>query len=148
VPAGFYYTYKSSTVVNTCPETCRSCNGKGVIFDTDCFYPYTNTPLPDDYTFDYGTICASNSCSNCGHNDCGMVDTSNTVKYKCALTNEWHEAGHTCKDWCGQCLKLFTGTDVPDISDYISLTNLNATGTEESTVEFVNGTNTTEQTAD
>lgn len=148
VPAGFYHQYVSPSVVNTCPETCKSCSGKGVIFDTDCFYPHINTSLPDDYTFSYGTVCGSNSCSNCGHND-GMVYTSNPVKYKCTLTNEWHTADYKCDSWCEQCLKLATGTDVSKkLSDYISLKNLNATGTEDATIEFVNGTNTTEQTSD
>lgn len=141
VPAGFYHTYQPPTVVNTCPETCRSCNGKGVIFDTDCFYPHTNTPLPDDYKFSYGTICGSNSCSNCGHND-GMVYTSNPVKYKCTLTNEWHTSDYKCDSWCEQCLKLFTGTDVSkQLSDYISLTELQATGTEDSTIEGLTKSN-------
>lgn len=148
VPAGFYYQNSLPTAVNTCPETCRSCNGKGVIFDTDCFDPYTNTNLPDDYTFSYGMICGSNSCSNCGHND-GAVYTSNPVKYKCTLTNEWHTSDYKCDSWCEQCLKLFTGTDVSKkLSDYISSKNITATGTEDATIEFVNGTNTTEQTSD
>ncbi len=146
VPAGFYHTYHSGTVVNTCPETCKSCSGKGVIFDTDCFYPHVSTPLPDDYTFGYGTlgtICGMNSCSNCGHND-GMVYTSYPVKYKCTLTNEWHEASYTCKDWCEQCLQLFNGTDVSKtLADCLKVTHLNADRLEDNTVESINQCNIT-----
>jgi hypothetical protein len=161
VPAGFYHQYTSPSVVNTCPETCKSCSGRGVIFDTDCFYPHTNTPLPDDYTFSYDTICGSNSCSNCGHND-GMVYTSNPVKYKCTLNNQYHEAGHTCEEWCEKQLKLMQGepgtfqwmgvdlsvTPRTDVTKLESVCKLNATVLEDATIEFVNGTNTTEQTAD
>ncbi len=140
VPAGFYYQNSAPTVVNTCPETCRSCSGKGVIFEydgSDFISPYT----PND--FNYESLVAMNTCSNCGHND-RMVYTSNPVKYKCTLTNEWHEAGHTCEHWCQQCLQLFTGTDMSEnISGYLKLTSLNADGTEDSTVESINQCNTT-----
>lgn len=143
VPAGFYFNNSAATVLNTCPETCRSCNGKGIIFEyggNDYNSPYT--PYPCDL------LVGTNSCSNCGHND-GMVYTSNPVKYKCTLTNEWHTADYKCDSWCQQFLQLFTGTDVSDkISEYLKYPILNAGGTEDSAVEFINGTNTAEHTAD
>lgn len=97
VPDGFYYTNSAPTVVNTSPETCKSCNGKGIIFEyggndyNNPYTPHTNYP----YDFNYESLVAMNSCSNCGHND-GMVYTSNPVKYKCTLTNGWHTADYKC----------------------------------------------------
>ena len=141
VPAGFYYQNSLPTAVNTCPETCRSCYGKGVIFEyggndyNNPYTPYTN--YPDD--FKYESLVAMNSCSNCGHND-GMVYTSNPVKYKCTLTNEWHTADYKCDNWCAQCLKLFTGT--LDLTGYGPFTNINATGTEDDIIESINQSST------
>lgn len=140
VPAGFYHTYQSTTAVNTSPETCKSCNGRGVIFDTDCFYPHTNTNLPDDYTFGYSTICVGNSCSNCEHND-RMCYTSNPPKWKCTLNGNYHTADYRCEHWAEQQQKYIQGTEVTDLSDYISLTRLNTTGTEDNTIEGLTKSN-------
>lgn len=146
VPAGFYYINSAPTAINTSPEICKSCHGKGVIFEyegNDYNNPYQPvTPYP--YDFNYSTLIAINSCSNCGNND-GMVYTSNPVKYRCTLTGEWHYADHKCDSWCHQTITLLTGTNVSEhLSEYLKMPILNATDEERVIVEYINETNQTE----
>lgn len=101
VPAGFYYQNTSPSVVNTCPELCRSCGGRGVIFDIDVFDK--NKQSNGNLATTHSAI-AVNTCSNCEHND-GMIYTSNPPKWKCTFTNEWHTADYYCPNYSLQTLK-------------------------------------------
>ena len=82
VPCGFYLsqTYDGSSVTDsTSTEVCKSCNGRGIVFD------------------EFGTASKSNSrcCSNCELND-GMMYTSYPAKYRCAISGNYNEGTHTC----------------------------------------------------
>ena len=104
VPTNFYNTYGSPTIVNTTEVTCRSCNGKGVIFDSEAF---DNMPeivakpaviRPGDLGWTY---IDTGSCSSCAHND-GMCYTSHPPQWKCTIENEWHTADHRCDHYSPQ----------------------------------------------
>ena len=153
VPAGFYFTNAAPTVVNTCPETCKSCGGKGIVFDADMFsgnvYNQHHQGDPG-----YMTFQCKGTCSNCEHND-RVCYTSNPVKYKCTLYNTWHEADYRCKHWAEQQQKYLQGTPGTfqwmgvDLSteprtnkeELDSYVRLNATGTEDSTIEGLTKSN-------
>lgn len=83
VPCGFYSSqpYDGSSVTTvTSTEVCRSCHGRGVLFDEFL-----------------GTVSNSfyKCCSNCERND-GMIYMSNPMKYRCTLTGDFHEANYIC----------------------------------------------------
>ena len=83
VPCGFYLsqTYDGSSVTtSTATEVCRSCQGRGVLFDEFL-----------------GTVSNSfhRCCNNCEMND-GMIYMSNPPKYRCTLTGDFNEANHIC----------------------------------------------------
>lgn len=83
VPCGFYLsqTYDGSSVTNsTSTEVCRSCNGRGIIFDE--FVGSTSNSIP-------------RCCSNCEMND-GMVHPSCPPKYSCILCGNFNEGKHKC----------------------------------------------------
>lgn len=139
VPAGFYYTNAAPTVINTSPELCKSCGGKGIVFDAEMFSnSYYETFLPQTLTF-----VAKGTCSNCGNND-GMVYTSNPPKWKCKLDNKWHTADYRCEDWCEQQQIYLQGK--PVMGEWPCTTNcrLNATGTEDTAIEGLTRSNTTD----
>lgn len=83
VPNGFYDVgSNASTTISVTPETCRSCGGKGYIFE----YPYTcQHPVYN--------VCKS--CSICNRND-GMCYTSNPPKYRCTLDGKFYDGHHSC----------------------------------------------------
>lgn len=83
VPCGFYSSqkYDGSSITNsTSTEVCRSCHGRGIIFDEFL-----------------GTVSGLNKrcCSNCEMND-GMVYTSYPPKYRYTLSGNFNEGTHTC----------------------------------------------------
>ena len=126
VPADFYWvagnTYQSTT---TNPAvTCRSCGGKGVIFDSEVFgYRDSNEPIPEKYSLGSLAFFNYKTCSNCAHND-GMVYTSNPPKWKCTLTNEWHEGDFKCDNFADQALVYGKISNLSNINGGITLTPL------------------------
>lgn len=83
VTCGFYssQTYDGSSVTNSnSTEVCRSCNGRGIIFDE--FLGSTSNSI-------------HRYCSNCEMND-GMVYPSYPPKYRCTLSGNFNEGTHTC----------------------------------------------------
>lgn len=83
VPCGFYssQTYDGSSVTNaTSNEVCRSCHGRGIVFDE--FLGSTSNSI-------------HRCCSNCEMND-GVVYTSNPPKYRCTLSGYFNEGTHVC----------------------------------------------------
>lgn len=83
VPYGFYLsqTYDGSFVTHsTSTEVCRSCNGKGFVFDE---------------FFGTAPKRISRCCSNCEMND-GMVYTSYPAKYICTISGYFNEGTHLC----------------------------------------------------
>lgn len=131
VPANFYYNYNSGTAVNTAPVTCKSCGGKGIVFDAEIFgnQNYEQfTPM---------SFVAKGTCYNCNHND-RMVYTPNPPKWKCTLNNEWHEADYRCEHWCEQ--QMFN--DIPSANCIrLQHTHLGIDSASKGDVEFVNGAN-------
>lgn len=84
VPCGFYSSqtyYGSSVTASNSTEVCRSCNGRGIIFDE--FLGSTSNSI-------------HRYCSNCEMND-GMVYPSYPPKYRCTLSGNFNEGTHTCK---------------------------------------------------
>lgn len=82
ISCGFYssQTYDGSSVTgSTSTEVCRSCNGRGIVFD------------------EFGTASKriSRCCSNCELND-GMMYTSYPPKYRCTIFGSYNEGTHTC----------------------------------------------------
>lgn len=141
VASNFYSNYNSGTAVNTFPVTCKSCGGRGIVFDAEMFpRNFYNQQHQGDPG--YMTFVSKGTCSNCNYND-RMVYTSNPPKWKCTLSNEWHTADYRCEHWCEQQQVYLQGV-VDNISDYITLSNLNTTGKKDSTVEQPNATNTTD----
>ncbi len=146
VAEGFYNigsnVYQSTSTNPT--TTCRTCNGKGIVWDAEMFkggcYGHAGPAIVQQGDPGYMTFVAKGTCSNCNHND-GMVYTSNPPKWKCTLSNEWHTADYRCENWAEQQQLLFQGTEVTDLSDFISLTRLNETGTEDSTIEGLTKSN-------
>lgn len=83
VPCGFYssQTYDGSSITNsTSTEVCRSCHGKGIVFDE--FLGSTSNNI-------------SRCCSNCEMND-GRIYLSYPPKYRCTLSGNFNEGKHTC----------------------------------------------------
>lgn len=83
VPCGFYtsQTYDGSSVTgSTSTEVCRSCHGRGIIFDEFL-----------------GTTSGLNQrcCGNCDMTD-GMVYASYPPKYRCTLTGNFNKENHKC----------------------------------------------------
>ena len=83
VPFGFYssQTYdRSSVTSSTSTEVCRSCHGRGIIFDEFL-----------------GTVSGLNQrcCGNCVMND-GMGYPSYPPKYRCTLTGNFNKENHKC----------------------------------------------------
>ena len=135
VPAGFYSTNAAPTVVNTSPEICKSCGGKGVIFDSDTFInPFTMQEPYNKYLNE--SVTSFNSCSNCGNND-GMVYTSNPPKWRCTLDGEWHTGAYCCDYWCEQ--KLFNGIPIENCTR-VQNVHLGVDLASKEDVEFVNDT--------
>ena len=107
---GFYQTLQDYyTSSSTATETCRTCGGKGIVWDAEMFQGNVSNRQYNgpDYCM---TFQCKGTCSNCEHND-RMVYTSNPVKYKCTLNNDWHEADYRCEHWAEQQMKYFTGTE-------------------------------------
>ena len=76
VPCGFYssQTYDGSSITNsTSTEVCRSCHGRGIVFDE--FLGSTSNGI-------------NRCCSNCEMND-GLVYTSYPPKYRCTLSGNF-----------------------------------------------------------
>ena len=138
---GFYQTLQDYyTSSSTATEMCRSCGGKGIVYDAELFqHACYNNQHQDDPNYTTSFI-ARGTCSNCEHND-RMVYTSNPVKYKCTLNNDWHEADYRCEHWAEQQQKLVQGVYVDNLSDYITLTGLNSTGTENSKISNITKSN-------
>ena len=83
VPCGFYLsqTYDGSSVTDsTSTELCRSCGGRGIIFD-ECLRAASNN--------------GQRICSNCEMND-GMVYTSYPPKYRCTISGHFNEGTYLC----------------------------------------------------
>lgn len=83
VPFGFYtrQPYDSSSVTGSAStELCRSCDGRGIIFD-ECLRTASNN--------------GQRICSNCEMND-GMVYMSYPPKYRCTLSGCFNEGTHVC----------------------------------------------------
>ncbi len=144
VSRDFYISQHSyGTSNSTATETCRTCGGKGIVFDAELF---SNSCYKGPHQGDYGyipmTFVSKGTCSNCEHND-RTVYTSNPVKYKCTRNNEYHEAGYRCEHWAEQQQVYLQGK--PVIEDWLGTgTVLTATGTEDSRIEQPNTTNTTD----
>ena len=124
VPAGFYYLNTSPSVINTSPETCRSCGGKGIIFE----YGYSDfNDYNKPYEFgDYNStscIASQGCCAFCANND-GMVYTSNPVKYKCMIDRDWHEAGHCCENFIARSVTYLTNENGATTSLQIPTLNI------------------------
>lgn len=141
VPSNFYSCYSSGTAVNTAPVTCKSCGGRGVIFDSDACNPFTMQEPYSKYLNE--TITSCNSCSNCGNND-GMVYMSNPPKWKCTLDDEWHTGAYCCDCWCEHQQVYLQGK--PVMGEWPCTTNckLNSTGTEDIAIEGLTKSNTTD----
>lgn len=83
VPSGFYssQTYDGSLITNsTSSEVCRSCHGRGIVFDE--FLGSTSNSIP-------------RCCSNCEMND-GIVYPSCPPKYSCILCGNFNKGKHKC----------------------------------------------------
>ena len=70
---------------NSCPVTCRSCNGKGYIV------------IPYDISSNYMTD-SCRSCATCSLND-GVVYTSNPPCYKCTIDGQFYYCDHSCDNY-------------------------------------------------
>lgn len=82
VPYGFYssQTYDGSSVTDsTSTVVCKSCNGRGIVFDE--FETYSKH--------------IDRRCSNCELND-GMMYPSYPPKYRCTISGSYNEGTHTC----------------------------------------------------
>ena len=136
VEEGFYNigsnVYHSTSTNPT--TTCRTCGGKGIVFDAEmfkgnCYNHHEGDP-------GYMTFQCKGTCSNCEYND-RMCYTSNPPKWKCTLNGDYHTADYRCEHWVEQQQNYLHGTSINDLSDYISLTKLNATGTEDSKISNI-----------
>lgn len=83
VPFGFYSSQTcngSSITSSNSTEVCRSCHGRGIVFDE--FLVSTSNSI-------------NRCCSNCEMND-GLVYPSYPPKYKCTLSGHFNEGTHKC----------------------------------------------------
>ena len=155
VSRDFYISQHSyGTTNSTATETCRTCGGKGIVFDSQVF---SGNVYPQHHQGDTGymTFQCEGTCSNCEYND-RMCYTSNPPKWKCTLTNEWHTADYRCEHWAEQQQKYIQGTQGTfhwmgvDLSteprtnkeELDSYVRLNATGTEDNKIEGLTKSNT------
>lgn len=136
VSRDFYISQHSyGTTNSTATETCRTCGGKGIVFDAEMFsgnvYPQHHQGDPG-----YMTFQCKGTCSNCDYND-RMCYTSHPPKWKCTLDGWYHTADYRCEHWAEQQQKYIQGVQVNDLSDDITPCRLNATGTEDNTIEGI-----------
>ena len=140
VTNGFYQTTQDYyTSSSTATETCRSCGGKGIVFDAELFksncYGHAGPAVVHEGDPGYMTFQCKGTCSNCEHND-RMCYTSNPPKWKCTLNGDYHTADYRCEHWAEQQQVYLQGKPVIE-NWYSSNDKLNATGTEDNTIEGI-----------
>ena len=161
VSRDFYISQNSyGTTNSTATETCRSCGGKGIVFDAELFsgscYGHAGPAIVHEGDPGYMpmTFVAKGTCSNCEHND-RICYISNPPKWKCTLDNKYHTADYRCQHWAEQQQKLLQGepgifhwmgvdlavTPRTDMTKLDSMTRLNATGTGDTTIEGLTKSN-------
>lgn len=85
VPHNFYYNNESPSIINNCPDTCRTCNGRGIIE-----VPTSNMSIED---------MALRTCFNCSNRQKGMIYPSNPPMVKCECDNTYHTQFDSCEKW-------------------------------------------------
>lgn len=104
VIAGFYSDSAVTKASNTCTEVCRSCKGKGIVFDSEAFNEvdqHSTSYVQHDYSLT--TAQTMKSCSDCWNNDEVAQDS---VQCKCTLDGKLHKNNDACEFWCPQPLTL------------------------------------------